>query len=1354
MKGITKEMIEGFPLSPQQKHLWLVQQAGGASPFCAQCAILMEGDLDTALLKATLERIINRHEILRTVFPLPHGLTFPIQAVTSIRPVIEECDLNVVNTRDQESRIEALLDEARRRPFDFERGSLLRVCLAFLSPRRHILLITLPSLCADSATLNNLGRELCRSYAARMNNEEPTKEPIQYADLAQWQNELLEVEETAIGRDYWRRQQRHVSKCFSLPLSFANRLDEKQEFEPEIYRSVIGPEELQRIETLLRRRAVSLPSLLLACWLVLLWRLTGEQEIVVGTAYDGRKYEELKETLGLLTRYLPVYIHLDEDLTFGEVLKQVDEATREAGKWQDSFAWEQILSPDSNGGEAPFSILSFESEPEFASCSARTVRFSIEKRYCCADRFKIKLSCIEKDHSLIAEFHYDASSFRVKDIERLAEQFHTLVKSAVSSPESFISALEIVGDAERQQVLIEFNQTGTAYPLNQCIHELFEEQVELTPDAVAVAFEEEQLSYRELNRRANQLAHYLRALGVGPEVRVGICLERSFEMLVAIWGTLKAGGAYVPLDPQYPRERIAFMLEDTDVPVLLAQRRLVEELPPHAARVVCLDSDWNSIARESEDNPPRTARAENLVYVIYTSGSTGKPKGSMISHRALVNHALHMSKVYGLKPRQRLLQFFSLSFDASAEDIFPTLISGATLVCHHDPFALSASDFLNFCERHGVNALHLPVAYWHQLVDAVVHKKLTVPFGLEVLTVGGESPSASKLQTWADCTGHRVKFCNVYGPTEATITNTVYETDGSVEATHPNKVPIGRPISNTQIYLLDTHLRPVPIGVPGELHVGGAGLARGYLKRPEATAEKFIPDPFSREPGARMYRTGDLAHRLACGNIEFLGRRDQQVKIRGFRIELEEIEAALKSHRAVREATVLALEDAPGDKRLVAYVMGDELAPPSTVELRWWLKERLPEHMVPSDFLILDALPLTPSGKVDRRALPSPDRTRPELEDKYVAPRTPLEEVLSGIWAEVLGVERVGIFDSFFELGGHSLLAAQMISQVREVLQVGLSVRSLFEEPMVAGFAAKLLGAAGDSAKVQELATLFSRTTSELLADLPRRQSGPSIYSPLVEIQPGAAKRPLFCIHPAGGGVLGYYELARHLGQDQPVYGLQALGLNGEREPLIRIEEMASHYIEALQRVQPQGPYCLAGHSMGGVVAFEMALQLRKHGHEVALIAMLDSWAPAHTLEEDAASVLAQFARDLNLPISVDDLRLVGSDKQLNYFLEQARIAGAIPPDVGLLQARRVLHIYTTNIQAVRNYRPQTSPCQITLFRAQEWVADTSHDPTLGWSKLVMGGIDVHMVPGDHHTMIHEPHVKILAEQLRACIGR
>jgi amino acid adenylation domain-containing protein len=926
--------------------------------------------------------------------------------------------------------------------------------------------------------------------------------------------------------------------------------------------------------------------------------------------------------------------------------------------------------------------------------------------------------------SLTIDIGCDADRFEAETITRMLGHLHTLLQGMIVDPQQPIGKLPLLTEAEQAQ-LMEWNQTATPFPHDKCLHQLFAERVQQTPEAVAVTFEGQQLSYRELNNRANQLAHHLQQLGVGVESRVGICVERSMEMIVAVLGVMKAGGAYVPLDAQYPRERLRFMLDDTQSPVLLTQKRLLDVVPTDRVRVVCLDADWELIAKEPATAPKNTVKPDNLAYVIYTSGSTGQPKGVLIQHRGVVNFALACARFIGMTSQDRMLQFSSLSFDASVTEIFMTLLAGATLCLARREELISAPDLVRILREQGITTLLLPPSML-KLMSAD-----DLP-ALRSLFSAGEACTREIVEQWAP---GRCLY-NAYGPTETTVGPTIYPVEDPEQL--GDIVPIGRAISNMAVYILDERRHAVPIGVPGELYIAGVGLARGYLNRPELTAERFVElgtgdwglgtGDRSFQPPApiRMYKTGDSARFLPDGNIEYLGRLDHQVKLRGFRIELGEIEALLEQHPAVQQAAVLAREHESGDKRLVAYIVAPADAAPVFEELRAFLQQKLPDYMLPAAVVRLDALPLTPNGKVDRKGLPAPDGTRPQLRCELVAPRDLVESQLVRIWEEVLEVRPIGVTDNFFELGGHSLLAVRIIGQIQQRADVSLPLVTLFQNPTIEGLASAL-----------------------------RRQQVELPNSTIVTLQAGVpARRPIFFVHPSGGSVHWYLKLAGALGADQPFYGIQAKGLSGEEDLHTRIEDMAAYYIAAMREVQPQGPYRLGSWSMGVIFVYEMARQLAAQGEEVALLAIFDQGpdVPGVSPESGAEYLMQVFGK--HIPIEMERLAPLTDEEQVAYILEVARRSNWIHPDMTDGQFGHFVTMLKTHTQAWWNYELKTYPGRVTLFRASEQAADHTPPSDWGWGRLVSGGVEIHEVPGDHISMIDEPQVQVLAERLRACIDR
>ena len=895
------------------------------------------------------------------------------------------------------------------------------------------------------------------------------------------------------------------------------------------------------------------------------------------------------------------------------------------------------------------------------------------------------------------------------------------------------------------------------------MHSLFEAQVERSPAAVALEFAEQQLSYGELNARANQLGHYLRAAGVGPEVLVGLCVERSVAMIVAVLGILKAGGAFVPLNPLDPAERLSFMIGDAGLSLLVTEQALLGQLPElPALRTFCVDTEATRLAAQPSQNLAGGAGADNLAYVIYTSGSTGQPKGVLVQHRGVCNLALAQAQVFGVSAASRVLQFASISFDAVVSELFKSLLSGATLCLARAEALLPVEPLLQVLRQQSISMVTLPPSVLALLPAA------DLP-ALRTVISAGEACPAELVAKWSSA---QRQLLNAYGPTEVTVCAT---SSAALEG-QQSRPPIGRPLNNTEVYVLDGQLQPVPNGVVGELYVGGVGLARGYLQRAALTAERFLPHPFTSQPGSRLYRTGDLARYREDGQLEYRGRSDEQVKLRGFRIELGEIEAVLGQHPAVREVVVLAREDEPGQKRLVAYLLTAPETPADVMQWRAWLSQKLPDYMLPAAYVLLEEFPLTASGKVDRCALPAPDASRPAQGQAYLGPRDQLEQLLVDLWQAVLGLDQVGVADNFFAIGGDSIKGAILINQLQELLGEYVYVVAIFDAPTVAALADYLRQHYSHAVNrilksrdlmVDDTWTIEARQQTTLawspLVEIQRGTGGHEQEAPaLANIQPRGAGLPFFCIHPVGGNILCYKALSTHLGVEQPFYGLQARGLDQNQVPHTQIEDMAAYYIEAIRSVQPDGPYLLGGWSMGGVIAFEMAQQLEALGQRVSLLALMD--AKLMMPVEDATplnelSLLANFARDLGLPVdrlelSTDELAKLDSEELLSYTLQRAIEAGIVPQDFQLAQVQRLFEVFKINVQAMQSYRPKASSQRVTLLKAEERPAVETTDETMGWGELTSGEIEIHTVSGSHFTIVREPHVRNLAEQLADCIHR
>ncbi|MBH8554262.1 amino acid adenylation domain-containing protein [Nostocaceae cyanobacterium CENA357] len=1062
-----QEDIRGFRLSPQQKHLWLLQKTDTMQPYRVQFSVDINGRFDRQIFNQALKVVWQHQEILRTSFRFLQGMDIPIQiindSILDTIPLIQEYNFGDLTVQLQAENIAILFDKFSKLPLNFEQLPLVNIALVQLSIEKHKLILSLPAICADTIALKNLVKEIADTYSACLCGHKLPNGVIQYADISEIFNDLLFSEETKLGKEYWWKQD--FAALTNLQLKSENKITVKTKFAPKFLVSKLEHNLKVNIAKIAYQYNTSTAKVLLTCFTILLWRLTKQPQMIVGVAHDGRNYEGLESALGLFAKYLPLICELKDNLKFSEVLQQIHELTIKNSEWQEYFSVEDI--------GASFLPFCFEFEHREAKYAVDELEFSIDQQYAYIDRFKIKLSGWSQDDCLGYELHYDTCLFTTDAIERLAGQFQSLLISVVTNPQAVISSLNILNDRDRQQLLVEFNNTQTSYQSDKCIQDLLTAQVEQTPDNIAVICGSQQLTYRELNAQANQLAHYLQQLGVKPEVLVGICVERSLSTVVGVLGILKAGGAYVPIEPTYPPERQAFILADSQISILLTQQHLVSSLPTEGIKTICLDTNWEDIAQQPQDNPISQTTPQNLAYVIYTSGSTGKPKGTLIPHRGLVNYLSWCTQAYTIAQGNGTLVHSPLGFDLTITSLFSPLLVGRSveLLPEH-----KGIETLSTALRRSSNLSLVKITPAHLELLAGQLSPETAAGCTRALIIGGENLLAKNVSFWQNFAPDTM-LVNEYGPTETVVGCCVYQVTKGQQ--YSGSIPIGRPIANTQLYVLDENLQPVGVDEEGELYIGGDGVARGYLNRPELTAEKFIPNPFSHTPGTRLYKTGDLVRHRKDGDLEFLGRIDNQVKLRGFRIELAEIEAAILEHSNVKEAVVLLREDVPGNQRLAAYIVFDAKSPFATTELGQFLADKLPEYMIPSAFVELEILPLTTNGKVDRKTLPIPDEFRPDLEVAYVAPSTEIEKTITAVWQDVLHLEKVGIHDNFFDVGGHSLLVAQVHNQLRELLKLDLSMIELLEYPTIHSLA-KYLTQEQDSAL--ELQLVHDRTQKQKAA--------------------------------------------------------------------------------------------------------------------------------------------------------------------------------------------------------------------------------------------------------------------------------
>lgn len=1037
---MVKDTTTGFRLSIEQERVWVQQ---GETPYLARCIVLLRGALRPDVLQQAFTKVAAQQEILRTVYIRRPGLTMPFQVILdACPPAWNFMDLQGLDIANQDKEMTSLI--AGIPTLNLEIGPVLHLWLVTLSENRHKLILTLPSLSADSRSLSNLIDEIGHTYVALISNSDHDTDLMQYVDIVQWQTDLLESEESKACRDFWRDYNRRLDVTALTPALLPFQItSQSTNFQPCIQSVYLD----MAVASLLHKPDTEVRNVLLACWAVLIGRLTGSTNIAVGCALDGRKYEELENALGLFAKDVPLQINVDPTLRFSDLLRETKRSVAEANQWQEGFTWLPILGSDTKSQPIPvaFEYNEFNREQSFGDLS-----FEIIHQEVCRERFTLKLLAVQSAIGMTLAFHYDAAQLDSYTVKNFTGYYQTLLTAALEQPETQVGSLPLLSKEERNRLAIEWNETTASYPA-QCIHQLFEAQARAFPHRSAVRCGDNVLSYIELNERSNQLAHYLRGIGVGPDSLVGLCVDRSVELLVGVLGILKAGGAYVPLNTDGPKQRLAQQLAGAEV--LITEQKLLLLMPETVDTTICLDRD-NSLWRDHPVNDPEVHTGlENLAYVLYTSGSTGVPKGVAVRHRNLVNYSYYIVKQLGLEGHPDGLQFATVSTiaaDLGNTCIYPSLISGGCLHVIPYEIATDAKKFSDYGSNHPIDVLKIVPSHLHALLLAPEAQGV---LPRRYLITGGEALTRNLVASIGEL-ARTCEILNHYGPTETTVGSlTLLLRDFDWVRSPAATIPIGRPIANTQTYILDGLQQLVPPGVTGELYIAGGGVTAGYLNDSERSKERFVPNPFVNDPSARMYRTGDLARYHLDRNIEFLGRIDDQVKMRGFRIELGEIEAVLTANAAVKQATVIAREDEAGEKRLLAYVVPKSAVAISSENLRAHLKELLPDYMIPASIILLSKLPLGPNGKIDRLALPEPELV---VAKTYVAPATPTEEVVSIIWAEVLRRERVSTADNFFELGGHSLLATQVISRIRRSLSVDVPLRSLFETPTVAAIAKQI----------------------------------------------------------------------------------------------------------------------------------------------------------------------------------------------------------------------------------------------------------------------------------------------------------
>ena len=1318
-----------FPLSFEQRRFWFLEQLERGNPaYHLHVAARLEGHLDVEVLRRCLDELVRRHEALRTRFEAVDGDPVQVVAPPTGAPFALH-DVGDLPSDEREGALQRIAAREIRRPFDLERPPLLRGAVVRLDEDEHVLVVVVHHIAAEAWAVGLLVRELMTLYGAFSSGRpSPLPEPtVRYADYVRRQAEGLDDERVRAQLEYWERRLDGLRAELPLPTdrprpATPGYVGRRRHFG-------LGPERSEALRDRSRREGTTLFMTLTAAFAALLNRYSGTTDIAIGTAVATRDRPGLEEVVGPCMNTLVLRTDLSGDPSVRDLLQRVRESTLGAFAHQE-LPFERVVEarrPERDGGRSPLFgamvIMHAAHVPDHEMAGLAVSPLDVDAEAPIADLTLL----VENAKELALTLEYDAELFDEATIARLQDHFVTLLDAFVEQPESRLSALPLLGDDERRLVTTVWNDTSTDVRSDLRLHDPFAEQAARAPDAVAVVTGAERVTYGELRARSNRLARFLHGAGVAPGVTVGVLLERSLDAVIAALAIVEAGGVYLPLDPEHPPERLRAVLHDAGTRVLLTRAPERVASPPDV-RVIDLDAERAAIGRLAAE--PTAAgtdlHPDHPAYAIFTSGSTGSPKGVAVPHRAIVNQLLWRQSAIGITESDTVLLHTALGFDPSVWEIFGPLAAGARLVVVPAEEAREGARLVEAIAEHGVSVVQVVPSLLEALLEEPDLARCTT---LRHVLCGGEVLT-SELAGRFHATGLRTELHNLYGPTEATIDATHWRCRPENER---SPVPIGRPIANVRAYVLDEALRPTPIGVPGELCIGGAGVASGYLNRPDESAERFVPDPFDRGAGARLYRSGDRARWRADGTIEFLGRLDAQLKIRGHRIEPGEIEAVLARHPAVRQVAVVAARAAAHDAQLVAFV-DTSTAEVETEHLGDFVRERLPPAMVPAAFVVLEEIPRTSGGKVDRRALEAmaqaargSARSVGRSEDRSpVAPRDPVEERLVRIWEGLFPGRQVGVTDDFFDLGGHSLLAMRLAARIRAEFDDDVPVT----------------------------AVLRGRTVEALARRLRTRTAN----GPLVALHAGGSRRPFFCVHPVGGSAFPYVALARELGDGRPFYALEARGLDGDRPPHDRIEDMAAEYLTAVRSAQPEGPYLLGGWSMGGVIAFEMARLLEADGADVAMLTLLDAGRTLDGMrngdEQDPDGLVRAFTRSLGLvpdeqAPSPGELERRGRDEQLAYLLEQGRRSDLLPRSMDETDLRRHLEVFAAHLVALRGYTPRPYSGPVTLLEAADGAGATANG-AVAWDDLALGGVHRDVVPGDHFSMLRAPRVRDLARALAA----
>jgi len=1318
-------------LSPGQKRLWFVENfEPGNRAYNLPFDYSIKGDLNVLILEKSIQELINRHESLRTLLINSDGV--PFQKVMETLPFsLNVENLEALSSEERSSSIKKYSLENEMHIFDLEKGPLFIAKLLRIHEAEWLLLLNMHHAISDGWSVKILVDELGMVYTALMQGKPLIlpELPITYQDFSVWQNEWLKSEDCKKELDFWKNELKGAPDLLQLPMDFQRPKNQTYDGDEVCFQ--LDQKTTGQLRSFGQQNKGSLFVTLLSIFNTLISRYASQEEFLIGIPIAGRNYEEQESLVGMLINNFPVRITPLDQMTFPEIYEMTRKKFFLAYENQklpiDRIVEELKVNRTPNISplfQVMFNLLDMFNEE--ISLAGSTMEM-IDKRRNIA-QFDLSLHIYEAKNSLNCVLEYNTNLFKRSRIERMAGHFMELVKSLMENSDQKLRTIPLLTENEKKLILKDWNRTKVEFPEDQCIHQLFEAQVAKTPNSIAIRDEHKQLTYTELNQKANKLARYLHNSGAVEGSLVAICMERSVDILVALLAIQKSGCTYIPLDPIYPKDRLALILEDGNPVIMLTERKLLGSIPETAAKNIFIE-EADAYQSESGENTGFKVTPETIAYLIYTSGSTGKPKGVQIQQRALVNFISSMAKKPGINENDIMLAVTTISFDIAVLEMYLPITYGASIFVASHETSLNPELLIQRMEDTGATLLQATPVTFRMLNSAEWggSKKLKILCGGEAM------PKELAYDLIRKCR----ELWNMYGPTETTVWSTVEKVEIN-DSDKTGYINLGKPIDNTLIYVLNPEFQLVPVGYPGELFIGGEGLAKDYFNLPEMTKERFLPDPFSEIAGARMYRTGDLVQQTEEGKLEFLNRVDSQVKIRGFRIELGEIESALTQHPTFDNNVVVVREDSPGDKKLVAYIIKKENQETDIAELRQFLKTKIPDYMVPSAFVFIDQFPLTPNGKIDRKVLPAPQDAAPQQAKIYLAPSTKTEKRLATIWSEVLKIKQIGSDEDFFEIGGHSMIAVTLMVKIEKELGTRLPLAVLF-----------------DHGTIHEMALLIDK------------KAEPVSWGSLVPIRSKGAKKPLYLIHGAGLNLLLYTTIVSHLDPDQPVFGLQAKGLDGVDEPLYSIEEIAAYYNEEILKIDKSGSYALAGFSMGGQLAYDMARQLLEAGYKVSFLGVFD------TVSENVSDLHIPFFKRYVLRTdrifhqifwTAGTFLKMPLNKKYEFFaLKMRTLKQKITKDdyeykhegasLGKQsELPKYLHkVHRANYLALEKYILPPYPGKLHLFRAMDQKFYIKEPVAYGWDEFVEEVV-IHHIPGEHSTIFAPPNDELFAKTLQKCL--